>query len=92
MLTCAKASEAVRREGIELERRDSLAAYSRRSREPIAIDTSWVPAPRWLRYLTLRGFTPASGSYDDIMAASGLMDLTLTAPRPKDLEGVYRVP
>jgi hypothetical protein len=59
-------------------------------REPIAIDMSWVPSARWLRHLTLRGFAPAGGSYEDIMAASGLVNLTLTARRFKELEGVYR--
>jgi hypothetical protein len=67
----------------------SLSCWAPNVQAPIGIDTSWVPRAPWLRYLDLKGFAPANGSFEDIMAASRLVYLTITAP-DADLQAVKR--
>jgi hypothetical protein len=66
----------------------SLQCLSEELLEPIPFDTSWIPdAPR-LMHLVLDGYVPASGTFEDIVAARGLINLRLTARNERELAPV----
>jgi hypothetical protein len=67
----------------------SLQCLSEELLEPIPVDTSWIPRAPYLMHLVLDGFVPASGTFEDIVAAPRLINLRLTARDARELDPVF---